>query len=77
MSELEFIEKISNMSEKQLKCFEYRIYNDCVYYNDCSLCPHKFEIYKRCRCKLGTIIMFKREKIMIEKSKEQTNEKES
>ena len=46
MSELEFIEKISNMSEKQLECVEDRIYNDCVYYNDCGLCPHKFEIYE-------------------------------
>ena len=77
MSELEFTEKISNMSEKQLEYVEYRIYNDCFYYNDCGLCPYKFEIYERCRCKLGAIMMFKREKKMKEKLKEQTNEKEN
>lgn len=62
MSELEFTEKISNMSEKQLECVEDRIYNDCVYYNDCYFCPHKFEIYESCHCKLNAITIFKRRK---------------
>ena len=62
MNELEFTKKISNMSEKTLECVEDRIYNDCVYYNDCTFCPHKFEIYESCHCKLNAITMFKRRK---------------
>lgn len=62
MREIEFIEKISNMSKERLEVVEDRIYNDCVYYNDCSLCPHKFEIYETCHCRLNAITMFKRSK---------------
>ena len=63
MNSKKYINYLSKLKDEELEIEEQEIYDDCVSYNDCSICPHKFcdgfdEEF--CSCKLDTITLFKK-----------------
>lgn len=65
MNSFKYMNYLSKLTDKELEMEEEEIYNDCCFYNDCSICPNKFcEGFdgEFCSCKLDTITLFKKEK---------------
>lgn len=65
MNELLYIKRLKSMNEEEIVREEEEIYEDCVYFNDCSQCPHKFEIcepfdWEMYECKLDVITMIRK-----------------
>ena len=57
--EAAYIKELASMNDDELESEEDNIYEDCVYYNDCDICPHRF--YNQ-NCKLNAIVQHKRER---------------
>lgn len=62
MNSVEYTNFLSKLTDNELEKEEEEIYNDCVFYNDCSECPNKFtNDVNGINCRLDTITLFKKE----------------
>lgn len=63
MNNTKYMNYLLKLNDFELEREEQEIYDDCVVYNDCSICPHKFcdgFDGEFCSCKLDTITLFKK-----------------
>lgn len=63
MNARKYLKFLSTLDDNKLNKEEDKLYKDCEYYNDCSICPHKFGEddfdWELPECKLGIMNFYK------------------
>lgn len=59
--DVSYLKYLLSLNDEELAEEEEKIYNDCCYYNDCSICPHKFYNFQELECEFMCINMKEKE----------------